>query len=181
MKIIRSNQWGTGIHSPYLYRLVTKVICGKEYHLPDSINTCMGINKRDLRRAKMIAGMISFFHPERVIFIGGDDVFRKLISESRPAGVDCYSPDSDQVHFEFRNEFVIWERFDGVLPELPDDPENLTWILSDIKNPEMRYLMDNLRNSEKVSVTLEVNHSGIIIFNKNLQKENFVIHRCFFY
>lgn len=181
MKIIRSNPWGNGIHSPYLYGFVTKVLYGRDDSIPGSNNTCPGINKQDIKRAKMITRMISFFQPAKVVFIGEDGLLRKMISESGIAGRVCYFPDPDQVHLEFRDEFVIWERFDGVFPEFPDDPENSAWIFSNIKSQKMRYIMDYLRNSEKVSVTLEVNRSGIVIFNKNLQKENFVIHRCFFY
>lgn len=181
MKIIRSNAWGTGIHSPYLYGFVTKVIYGKEnplhvIHYPSKTK-----HRKDLRTAGMVARMITFFKPGRVIFIGGGDVLWKLFSESGHVNGIIHFPDWDQAHFGFKNEFVIWENFDGTLPDLTDDLENSIWIFTNIENQKLRFLMNYFRNSEKVSVTLEVNHSGIIIFNKNLQKENFIIRRYFFY
>lgn len=179
MKIIRSNSWGAGIHSPFVYTLVASVIFSRNRFPAHSPSDTNGISSKEWERIRLIVRLIDFFRPSIITLIGGTPRFSTILSQLLPGKVFQYFPANDDPEPGFLEELVIWEEVPAAWPVIPASADHSCWIISDLKSRYGRILFEYLRNCEKVSVTLEFKQSGIAVFDKNLQKENYLIRRCF--
>jgi hypothetical protein len=177
MKVISSNRWGCGIHSPYVYSLVSRVIYGTEFRCQQQ-PAGWKKPKRSIRHYLDVTGrLIRFFRPELIVITGQKEESGHLVEKIFPdipvlqvGEATTYVPESN-------HEFVIWDEIPDKIPQIPGPLYKSIWILRKGLGARMNFLMNELRFSEKVSVTLNLQHTGIVIFNKDLQKENFVIRR----
>jgi len=181
MKVIRSNPWGFGIHSPFVYHLVTRVIFGNGISLSEKVPGIFDTNRRLKRKAELILRLARYFDPEVIVLEEKNDDFtqylRNLLSfkeiktfaelTSQKAGTGL--------------ELVIGATSGFFQDAIPGNTGSAVWILTRLEDFEMRTLFNKLRLSKKVSLTTEVNKTGIVIFNHNFRKQNYVIRRfCFF-
>jgi len=174
MKIIRSNPWGFGIHSPFVYQLVTKVIFGKTdlssayFSLPGEIKS---LNKR---RIYQIIRLIRFFHPDEIIFTNVDESIKRIIR-------DKFRDDNVQKAEKYRASGFYQKFFVGCDPSDPVKQigEGSVLYFPDLKAMGCKDLFLTLQNDPQITVTIEVNHTGLVIANRNYQKQNFYIRRWF--
>jgi hypothetical protein len=134
-------------------------------------------NRNDKRFLDLTDRLIRFFKPEMIVITGQKEETDLLIAQMVPdipvlhiGEVSTYVPETN-------HEFVIWDEIPETIPEIPGPLYKSLWIFRKEHIRRMNYLMNELRFSEKVSVTLNLQHAGIVIFNQDLQKENFVIRR----
>ncbi len=177
MKIIGSNRWGCGIHSPYIYSLVSHVIYGTEFRGPLPSDSSNKPGRKAKRFLDVTGRLIRFFKPGLIVITGQneetDHLIAQMVSDIPVIHVheaNTYIPGNS-------HEFVIWNEFPETIPEIPDPVYKSLWIIRKDHVVRMNFLLDKLRFSEKVSVTLNLQHAGIVIFNQDLQKEDFVIRR----
>jgi hypothetical protein len=177
MKIIGSNRWGCGIHSPYIYTLISRVIYGNEFRSPLPPDT-RKTSDRNVKRFLDITGrLIRFFKPGMIVITGQKEETNYLIAQICPDTPVIHTGEVNAYVPETNHEFVIWNEIPESIPEIPGPLYKSLWIFRKGHVHRMNFLMNELRFSEKVSVTLNLKHTAIVIFNQDLQKENFVIRR----
>ena len=172
MTVITSNRWGFGIHSPFVYRLVTRVICGRlnpfrnRFPLPG--NMC----RREKRITEVVVRMIEFFRPEEIHVVTGPGFLQSLILEKyRNGTVFCR---------EAKRDFERYTWFQIEYQRISEEIEyrgNRVLILIDLKDAGTLGYFRELQNDPGVTITIEVKNMGIVIINPVYQKQNFYIRR----
>lgn len=179
MKIIRSNPLGFGIHSPFVYHLVTKVIF--------SPGNCLlafpfaSEKKKAMFVRKMINRLTDYIHPEIIIIFGPKENLPIGFPEIEERFKCLYPSKLSDIAGNFkRSLFLI-----NAVPENTEihsvQSKEAYWILLNCNDLKMRQFLNNCKNSEKVSVTIEVFNTGIIIFSEIFQKQNYIILDWFRY
>jgi hypothetical protein len=179
MKIISSNRWGFGIHSPYIYSLISRVIYGKRSMAPHLRPSGMKLNRKEKMFLALADRLIRFYKPGLIVLAGRNDEFHRWIAHTHPDVQVVYLREPGRYIPEENHQFVIWAGLPETMPDIPCHLNNVCWIFRKDNRYCMDFLMNNLRISEKVSVTLDLHHAGIAIFNRDLQKENYEIRRFF--
>lgn len=181
MKVIKSNPWGTGIHSPYVYHLVATVIFGKKSALQEDFSCCRVTGFRVSERIGHLFRLIDDFQPDTLILAGEGNRFD-------PSRCDLFMRfrfrqiSSDEVKWlGNEKEFVIFDDLKGTLFDIPRYTVPAMWVLWDLQKLEQSLFFTKLRNSQKVSLTIEVNRMGIVIFNQNFRKQDYQVRRWFLF
>ncbi len=181
MKIVYSNRLGTGIHSPFVYRLVTGIIFGKEDSRTGRFPGSDDLNKHDQFVLSLVVKLIRFMKPERVVMMGTKPQWKNLLTDESKESL-LISADRDSENKTFcNNDLFIFGSIAGALYELPEIKVKCTWVLADTKELKMKEFMNKLRNSQEPSLTLEVNKTGIAIFSPDFHKQNYIIRNRFLF
>jgi hypothetical protein len=179
IKLIHSNPWGFGIHSPYVFNLVTKVIFG-ERHCFNPLSFSIRRNKK-MKFRQMILRFIDFLKPDKIIIVGKSASAQPEFSNFAEKFQWIQLPELAGIPEECQSPLVIWHDAPANRDVRLTYQRGACWILNNCKDLKMKEFMIYLRNSEKVRVTIEVNNTGIVIFNENFQKQNYVICDWFLY
>ena len=181
MKVTKSNPLGFGIHSPYVYHLVAKVIFGKKKSIPGNHPRCLFSGFGERERISQVLRLIDYFQPEIITLVGEGHGIKQSWCDSFQQ-LHCRNISSGEIKLSgIKKEFVIFDGFNGTLFEIPDYSDLSMWILFDLQPLELKALFNKLRNSKKVPLTIEVNRMGIVIFNRNLSKQDYHIRRWFLF
>lgn len=178
MDIIKSNRQGKGIHSPFVYRLVTNIIFAPYPYYSFIEIEKFSDNKRITDEYKKLFRLIHFIYPYRIQIIGNDYENLKKICMLANKNICIEEIDTYQFKKESNNEDYMMRIWDSIVPKLVSlqairKPE--CWI---IKGTGKRKLIDFfklLRNKNKVQVTINLDQWGIAIFNDKFQYEDYVI------
>ena len=172
MKAIRSNKKGVRIHSPFVYGLVTGVLYDDSINI-DFTDTEVSQSEKRLQ-LNMLYRLLNFFRPEKVLF-------------SAPLTAET----EKQLKDKLNSDFYYYETFESGLEEtilsfpftvlsesvfsrLTRFPENNSvWFI--IKNNPSSKVFKNLPECESGRITIELKHSGIVIFNNNFYTQGYVI------
>lgn len=211
MKRIRSNPYGFGIHSPYGYHLVARVLFGKSSLTAIEKRLLSGHSRHERKTARRIVQLAVFFHPACVVLPMRDEPLVTLLAEwlplilpatpigrgedpgslQRQPGEDRQvAPESHQVAPEGRN--TSGEEGNGAVPpghvkmtigtlpgdfpaSIPEEPFPASWILIGLQNLELLHFFNTLRHSDKTTFTLEVDNTGIVIFDPKLMKQDYFV------
>lgn len=172
-KIIRSNKKGFRIHSPFVYELVTEVLC-KDYK--DVYFRETGVLQPAERfRLNCLYRLLHYFCPEKVFF------HKPLTAETEKELK--YMLDSDFFYSEPSgdgvSEDIVTFPFavldETVFRRLTHFPENsAVWFIE--KNLcSGDSVFENLPECEKGIITVELKYAGIIIFNDKFHTQKYVI------
>jgi hypothetical protein len=176
MNPIRSNPRGYNIHSPFAYHLVTEVLfnsAGK----PTDLKLSDTFPANELQGYLLVVRLLRFFKPARVILAGCQfnqlgNILQRLEFQEIPEISEFNGPCLGN-----SQEFVIWSDESVLMDFVPDEICGSVWFLAGIKAPRMRKFFHRLKNLDKVSQSYELNRFGFVIFNSDLQKEDYLI-RC---
>jgi len=134
-----------------------------------------------MKISQMIFRLIGFLKPEKIVIVSKNASRFQEFSEIAEKFQLIQLPEMPEITEDFQNPLVIWYS----TPEIRDvnfiQHSESCWILVGCKELKMKEFMINLRNSQNVSVTIEVNNIGIVIFNEIFQKQNYVIYNWFLY
>lgn len=176
MKVIASNKKGAGIHSPYIYRLVTTVLCDTFPYYAYEKSNGWALSPVETEQWKLFFRVVNFFQPDRIVVLGeaGNQQVAFLSEACRKAVVERPAePDSGKL--SFCNELVVWTPDVLFYPEIPDEAGPAVWLVSNLHQPGAAAFFDFFRKQQKVTVTLDLQVAGMIIFSDKLQKQDFVI------
>lgn len=137
-----------GVHSPFVYDLVTKCFYGKtKYPELTSHN----------KTQKLFLRIVDYFKPETIWEVNDTSV-EKPFTET----FDLVSfPQPDLKNFE------------QLLPTLTNDS---VWVFFKIhSNSENEKTWKEIKNHEKVTVTVDTFRLGLVFFRKEQRKEHFTI------
>jgi hypothetical protein len=195
---------GYGIHSPFAYELITRVI--KEEHGYTAFSDIEEI----LRENNIEPGnkklnhlsyrLVSYFKPGKILELEtGQGVNTLYISAaSKDAVCHCFDLDGKNVllarnlHTTFSNrvtfidEIDISESYDAIfvyLDSFPIDMENLLemssgntfWVISGIKTCSGKRFWAAITADERARITFDLNGIGIVILDKSHHKANYML------
>lgn len=171
MTPIKSNTKGSGIHSPFAFRMVSEILFSRKNY--SSIENVLDkrFPKKEMAFMKSVCRIAwSPLGLKRVVFMG--DLSKKLAD-----AIFLYIGQiiSCNEKLTFENEFVAWLSVPESIPAPPENFNNTVWILYKIGNSEMRNFFEELKKHKKVSQTFELKTHAVVVFNPLLQKEDYII------
>jgi hypothetical protein len=180
MNTIKSDQCGRHIHSPFVYRLVANVIFS-----PYPFYSFREIEKlvpshSDAEESKIIFRLVNFFRFNEVYFVGMDgDLLEKICRMAKPDLNFYYQekfplPELTVDKTTYKRLVICEDNLDCFLSNsLPKNPE--VWIILKPGIAKFENLFVMLKSRGKVKITLELTNLGIVIFNGNFEKQDYVI------
>jgi hypothetical protein len=176
MQIIYSNPWGFGIHSPFVYRLVTQGLSGKKSRLSDKIGLDWHLKFRQKRKLARLLSLIEFFRTNRI----------KVTDEHSFPGLQIMEILKKKSFFDYTRK----DKFPGIssritlgidlFQPLPEISGEDIWILTGLENRKTREQFRKMRLNPLVSISIETNYLGILIFNPSYQNQHYQIQSWFY-
>ena len=180
-KTIKSTKWGRGIHSPFVYRLVTGILFSKYPYYAFGEIKQIATSVKERQTLESIFRLLDFFQPGQIYFLGEKDAKTEKICQMVLPGVDVvqFAPstedDKSQPLVPQANSFLIAHKIGpGISFDFKHGP--VTFILKDLDDVLMRQVFETLKEQREVAVTIELNYFGVVIINGKLQKQNYVIN-----
>ncbi len=188
MGIIHTNPYGFRIHSPYVYHLVARVLYGKKFLTPHQRAWLGTLKRRERNDTEKLLRLLLFFKPDHLRWQEEEPLLRRIIDAMGPSvagGMDGGDTGEAQPYpHGGAGERDCREMIVGSLPahfppELPEGKEPDCWILLQLRHLEMTDFFNTLRQSTKTTITIEVNNTGIVIFNPKFRKQNYFVREWF--
>lgn len=176
---------GFGVHSPFAYSFITKVLREKEaiYYAYDDIAACCRKEKiMPIAQAHMLFRILCYFNPTQVIEIGqGNEVTRLIIERAVPKAQSlAWQPGQDVPIDENAEPFILINRIDS--HELP---EAATFLRTTIGNsntvvamtdmPSVAPLWQATCRAIQHGMSFSNGHTGIMVGRRSLPRQHFEI------
>lgn len=177
MKLIRSNKKGFRIHSPSVYHLVTEVLFPRfGYRSFEQLSDFLQ-NKNEIEVAGLIISLIEYSKPERVLFFGNSDIpGQELIKAFFPSVLFFLQEPGTPSNNPGLFPFVIFDRYFPGVAEVFGPSVKSVWCLKNLgESREMAQFFRTLFFDERIAVTIQYKNFGIIIVDKKIPKQNYVI------
>ncbi len=188
LKFLWNSKNEHGVHSPFVFDLLTKCFYNKkkypeysilkESHFKNRVSKSIEIS---LKRSKLLFKIVSYFQPEEIIEIGDtSDSLMLPITLGNPKIKITSLKDINKlqivnlIYFETGNsQKKTIEQFELLLPSVSN---NSIWIFNNI---HQSLIAENtwkiLKNHPKVTVTIDTFQWGIVFFRTEQEKEHFTI------
>ncbi|VAW21557.1 hypothetical protein MNBD_BACTEROID01-937 [hydrothermal vent metagenome] len=181
MKVIKSNKIGSRIHSPFVYRLVANVLfAGYPYYAFQEIEKLTD-KKGEVAEYQFIFRLVNYFQPEAIQYIGNEDNRLKKVcslAKKNVAVYDIQSFGSEGKTLQLsggKDRLVIWNNYCEIKDfEITPEIQGV-WIIRNIKSHAIKDFFNKLMKHQDVTITIRLGHLGIVIFNGQFQKQNYVI------
>ena len=165
-----------GVHSPFVFDLVTKCFYDKtkfpEYSLLNN----------NPKRARLLFRIIRYFKPKTILEIGNPTELDTNIFSSEIISFEDFQKNKLSINdktFDFiyfnqnESQKTTLAYFELLLPTIKNDS---VWIINDIhKSKENENTWKSIKVNLKVKVTIDTFHFGIVFFRAEQEKEHFVI------
>lgn len=178
MKLIYTNKNGFGVHSPFIYSFITNVLFpDAEFYSFETIRTVFS-DKNQQEIIQIIYRLINYYQPKNILYVGALDEQEQFIYREISKNIN---------HFWYSKGMVKNKNLNGIdFVIMSDIPANLDLEellkgnkLICLKNSGRDVLHNkifaNALKSKNIQITLKFKNFGIIIVNKNFQKQNYVI------
>jgi hypothetical protein len=148
-----------GVHSPFVYSLVTQCFYKKRKYKPYG-----NWNKKQ----RLLYRIIQYFQPQTLLEVSEKsvlDVFNLSLPIHKEVGNHSY----DFVYFD-KPSLQDFERL------LPTQQNDSFWVINHIyKTQKAQQIWQSIKENPQVTVTVDTYHYGLVFFRKEQQKEYFVI------
>lgn len=148
-----------GVHSPFVYSLVTQCFYKKRKYKPYG-----NWNKKQ----QLLYRLLKYFQPKALL-----EVSERPVLEVFNLGLLIHKEVTKQSY-----DFVYFDKpslqdFERYLPTQQNDS---IWAVNNIyKSPEAQQIWQTIKENPEVTVTVDTYHYGLVFFRKEQQKEHFVI------
>ena len=203
---------GHGIHSPFVFNLITKVIEEKSpfYAYTEIINHVKGCDsvKQKIRKNDLLSfRLVNYFNSKKILEIGAGNGINTLCLTAPSSYIECKCVElSEEKAGNALSLYKNWDRnihlFTQGLPHINEkqdcicidlrnyhsDPEQLAAYVLNLVNDDSfiivkgirtnkrhQLLWKCLRKADRVTVSLDLFHEGILFFNPKLYKRNYRI------
>ncbi len=181
---------GHGVHSPFAFGLINKVIEEKrpfyifEEIETKSLRTRLKISTGD-KYGRLLYRLIMFFHPRNIIQIGPADEKRmKYLQAAAPQMIivekDHISRIDDLSKTEGSFEFVFFNlsKNPALTKELLDKclnhvNENTVFVVDGIHKKKMESFWIELKNRQDIPITMDLYTLGLVFFKQKMYKKNY--------
>jgi hypothetical protein len=172
-----------GVHSPFVFDLVTKCFYDKtkfpEYSLLNN----------NSKKIRLLFRIIRYFKPKTILEIGNPTELDTNIFSSEIISFEDFEKKklfNNEKTFDFRLstfDFIYFNQnesqkttlayFELLLPTIKNDS---VWMINDIhKSTENENTWEIIKKHPKVKVTIDTFHFGMVFFRAEQEKEHFVI------
>jgi hypothetical protein len=175
IKPVKSNPKGFGIHSPFAFNLVNRVIFagyGKSGWLSGWPWTRRKQNG-DIR--ELLNRLLEYFSPERILVYNAESDPDRFFSGKLSGNAKLLYVRSGESVKILPGDFIFLQEGEMTGLVTHNVKHDLVMFLADIRSTSGREYFKKLGSDDNVSQTYELNNCGIAIFNPKFQKENFVI------
>ncbi len=172
-----------GVHSPFVFDLVTKCFYDKTKHPEYSLL------KNTSKRIRLLVRIVWYFKPKTILEIGNANElntnmfsseiisfedFLKNINSNNDTSFDFRLSTFDIIYFnKSKSKKSTLDYFKLLLPTVTKDS---VWIFNDIhKSIENEDTWEIIKKHPKVKVTIDAFHFGMVFFRAEQEKEHFVI------
>jgi hypothetical protein len=172
-----------GVHSPFVFDLVTKCFYDKTKYPEYSLL------KNTSKRVKLLVRIVWYFEPKTILEIGNANElntnmfsseiisfedFLKNINSNNDTSFDFRLSTFDFIYFnQNESQKTTLAYFELLLPTITNDA---VWIINDIyKSTENENTWEIIKKHPKVKVTIDAFHFGMVFFRAEQEKEHFVI------
>jgi hypothetical protein len=163
-----------GVHSPFVFDLVTKCFYDKTKYPEYSLSN------NNSKRARLLFRIIRYFKPKTILEIGNElntNIFSSEITTFEEFQKNKLSKNNITFDFIYFNQNESQKTtlayFELLLPTITN---NVVWIINDIhKSTENENTWDIIKKHPKVKVTIDTFHFGMVFFRAEQEKEDFVI------
>lgn len=201
---------GHGIHSPFVFALITKVVEEKlPYYFYKDLEEILDnkqINKKATKYDLLSFRLVNYFNPATILEVGSGEGLNTLCltSPSKKIRCKCFDVSRDkqekeQLLYEVFNRNIeqvaslenIRETQDCIYLNLNHSHSVFEWIENNIlslvetqsfiiikgirTNKRNHLLWNKLKDSDKVTVSLDLYNLGILFFDPKLYKRNYRI------
>lgn len=165
-----------GVHSPFVFDLVTKCFYDKTKHPEYSLL------KNTSKRSRLLVRIVRYFEPKTILEIGNEIELNTFICSSKIISFQAFQTNINASHAS-TIDFIYFNKnesqkttldyFERLLPTVMNDS---VWIINDIhKSKENENTWDFIKKHPKVKVTIDAFHFGMVFFRAEQEKEHFVI------
>lgn len=190
-----SNQHG--VHSPFVYNLVTNCFYKKtaanlwnpylkEKQQLDNKTNVPPAKNISTKKVKLLIRLVAYFKPKYILEINRSRNNASLVLNSGNKNASVITLESNQEFKVLKNQqfdFIYFNEnhskkdtlnfFKNCLNTLKNDA---IWVFNDIyKNTEIQEAWIEIKNHQKVTVTVDVFYFGFVFFRKEQAKEHFKI------
>jgi predicted O-methyltransferase YrrM len=165
-----------GVHSPFVYDLVTKCFYDKTKYPEYSL-----LNNNP-KRVRLLFRIIRYFKPKTILEIGNPTELDTNIFSSEIISFEDFQKNKLSINdktFDFiyfnqnESQKTTLAYFELLLPTITN---NVVWIINDIHtSTENENTWDIIKKHPKVKVTIDTFHFGMVFFRAEQEKEHFVI------
>jgi len=172
-----------GVHSPFVFDLVTKCFYDKSKYPEYSL---LNNNPKKIR---LLFRIIRYFKPKTILEIGNPTELDTNIFSSEIISFEDFEKNklfNNDKTFDYRLstiDFIYFNQnesqkttlayFELLLPTVTN---NAVWIINDIhKSTENENTWDIIKKHPKVKVTIDTFQFGMVFFRAEQEKEHFVI------
>jgi hypothetical protein len=172
-----------GVHSPFVFDLVTKCFYDKTKYPKYSLL------KNNSKRARLFFRIIRYFKPKTILEIGNSNELDTNLFSSEIISIEDFEKNKlskndktcdfrlstfDFIYFnQNESQKTTLAYFELLLPTITNDT---VWIINDIyKSTENVNTWDIIKKHPKVKVTIDTFHFGMVFFRAEQEKEHFVI------
>ena len=182
LKFLWNSKNQHGVHSPFVYNLVTKCFYNKtnyqEYSILKSNHKSVNYPISS-KQVNLLFRVVHYFQPKSILEIGrllesATSVFslghKNAIISSQNSSSEFY----DLIFFGGNSsKKEVLEYFEMLMPTCTN---NSVWIINAIHGgKDMEHTWEIIKNHPKVTVTIDTFYLGFVFFRSEQKKEHFVI------
>lgn len=167
---------GFGIHSPFVFHLITEVFKDKyQYYAFDELEECKEVcSKKELEGYKLIYRLANHLHAKSIYINNSDKIGCRVLS-GLGSGVQLRKSflltDVPDILVLDRVDIDYYERNKTAVNHVFSESQNTVVIKNMYKDDALYKMWSELKREAKVSIDLF--NLGILFFDKKLQKGNY--------
>ncbi|MBN1821197.1 MAG: hypothetical protein JXR31_11035 [Prolixibacteraceae bacterium] len=179
MKIIKSDKTGRNIHSPFIYRLIANVLFAPYPFYAFSEINLMAKEKNEQLNLQMLFRLVNHFQFDDVLIVGFTDKITEKVcilakSDLNISVGDKITSEKQKPSEEKYSRLVIINDRKCFIPDIFPEVHEV-WLWNNLNDKVTREDFRLIKTINEVQITIELNQLGIAIFNRNFEKQNYVI------